>query len=88
VTIKFLIYINEKNLELFWLLNLERMSTIQEKKIPQNYYCDLCHFNTSKKLNYELHLQTIKHLRNNSQQLSTNLIHSCNNCNKIYKDRT
>ena len=30
-------------------------------EISTNYHCDICHYNTSRKYNLEIHLNSIKH---------------------------
>ena len=76
-------------MELFSLTNLERMSTEKMTKNEFKYCCNLCHFNTCKKTNYDLHLQTHKHIRNSlSTQKNEKVNFVCNICNKIYNDRS
>jgi hypothetical protein len=68
------------------------MSTEKMKKNETSYCCKLCDFNTSKKTNYELHLQTHKHIRNSLSTISNKKNEkndfTCNICNKIYSDRS
>jgi hypothetical protein len=56
------------------------------------YKCINCDYMTSKKSSYNEHLHTIKHNRNNLSTFSNNetgtIIFKCDNCDKIYKDRT
>jgi len=62
------------------------------------FECNLCHYSTSVKCNYDKHLTTPKHQKlyffNNQQQSATSLCESykiifqCQKCNKNYKDRT
>jgi hypothetical protein len=61
------------------------MATENMQKNAINYCCKICYFNTCNKKNYELHLQTQKHIRNTS---ATEKMQKCDICNKIYKDRT
>jgi hypothetical protein len=68
------------------------MATEKMKKNDNNYCCDLCDFITCKKTNYNLHIQTKKHI-SNSLATSSNTKNDksnfkCNKCNKIYNDRT
>jgi hypothetical protein len=65
------------------------------EKMTENdffYSCELCDFKTCKKTNYNLHLQTQKHIRNSSATFSNNLatekMIKCEKCEKIYNDRT
>jgi hypothetical protein len=68
------------------------MATEKMKKNDNIYCCDLCDFNTCKKTNYDLHLQTKKHNSNSLATLSNTKNEKpnfqCNKCNKIYNDRT
>ena len=64
------------------MLTLERMATTKNDK---KYYCKNCNFTTCKKTNYEIHLQTQKHIRN---ILATEKNILCENCNKSYINRT
>ena len=62
------------------------------KKNDYIYDCEICDFFTCKKTNYELHLQTQKHIRNtlatSSNIDATEKMNKCNTCGKQYKDRT
>ena len=68
------------------------MATEKMKKNDNIYCCELCDFNTCKKTNYDLHLQTKKHVSNSLATLSNTKKEKpnfqCNKCNKIYNDRT
>jgi hypothetical protein len=68
------------------------MSTDFVKKNDKYFCCFFCDFNTCKKKNYEIHLQTQKHLSNTlattSNTGSTKKILRCQACNKIYNDRS
>ena len=74
------------------MLTLERMATDFMKKNDKFFCCFLCDFNTCKKTNFEIHLQTQKHLSNvlatSSNIESTKKIIKCKTCNKIYNDRS
>ena len=74
------------------MLNLERMATEKMTKNDKYYSCDFCDFKTCKKTNFDLHLQTQKHIRNSSATFSNNLatekMIKCDKCKKIYNDRT
>ncbi len=74
------------------MLNLERMATEKMTKNDKYYSCDFCDFKTCKKTNFDLHLQTQKHLRNSSATFSNNLatekMIKCDKCKKTYNDRT
>jgi len=68
------------------------MATEKMKKDDNQYVCCLCDFTTSKKTNFETHLQTQKHIRVSQATLSnadaTTKMIKCENCNKVYRDRT
>jgi hypothetical protein len=68
------------------------MATEKMKKNENFYSCDFCDFKTCKKTNYDLHLQTQKHIRNSSATfsniLATEKMIKCEKCKKIYNDRT
>ena len=62
-------------------------------KTSTNFHCELCDYKTSRKYNYEIHLDSIKH-KNNA--LTTNMpnslvkvskIYNCQNCEKQFNDR-
>ena len=92
MTIKFYYFCWERRLELFSVASLERMATENMKKDDNQYVCCLCDFTTSKKTNFETHLQTQKHIRVSQATLSnadaTTKMIKCENCNKVYRDRT
>ena len=59
--------------------------------LSNKYTCDICHYETIRKSNYNSHILSSKHLtatngNTNQQTLSKKL--ECEKCNKIYKDRT
>lgn len=68
------------------------MATKKMTKNDKYFFCEICDFNTCKKTNFNIHLQTQKHINNNLATPSnikndeSNFI--CNNCNKLYNDRT
>jgi len=68
------------------------MATEKMTKNDKYYSCDFCDFKTCKKTNFDLHLQTQKHLRNSSATFSNNLatekMIKCDKCKKTYNDRT
>jgi hypothetical protein len=68
------------------------MATEKMTKNDKYYSCDFCHFKTCKKTNFDLHLQTQKHIRNSSATFSNNSatekMIKCDKCEKIYNDRT
>ncbi len=63
--------------------------------MDQNFRCDICDYNTSRKNNYTKHLQTDKHLMQSatnsvnyeSSKTGNAVVHKCENCNKQYLSR-
>lgn len=74
------------------MLTLERMATKMYKKNAVIFCCEICHFNTCKNSNFEIHIKTKKHLSNISTTISniesTKKMNICENCNKSYNDRS
>jgi hypothetical protein len=68
------------------------METEKMKKNDKIFNCIICEFNTCKKTNYNIHLRTQKHKINDLETfgniLETEKILKCENCNKIYNNRT
>jgi hypothetical protein len=64
------------------------MTTENTQKNSLFFSCEKCYFKTSKKNDYNRHLQTKKHFSNIQQQLATGKTLICEKCNKEYKDRT
>jgi len=68
------------------------MSTDLSQKIPQYFCCNICDYNTCYYKDFQKHLQTKKHLRNAlstpSNQKSYEKVYKCENCNKVYNDRS
>jgi len=73
------------------------MEAIQKSvKIPKNFICELCDYNTCCKKDMNKHLLTLKHQNNNkindlaikSIQKSEKSLFYCENCNKKYKDNS
>jgi|1048.fasta_scaffold14996_2 hypothetical protein len=65
----------------------------KSQKIPRNYNCKFCHYNTSSLKDYNKHLLTNKHInRTNLNDLEQKnpenpKEYKCYNCNKFYKAR-
>jgi hypothetical protein len=62
-------------------------------KTSTDFYCDLCDYKTSRKYNYEIHLDSIKH-KNNALTTNTpnslvkvSKLYNCQNCDKQFNDR-
>jgi hypothetical protein len=68
------------------------MATNSAKKVDKNYCCELCDYTTCKLTDFKKHIMTIKHISNNSATFSNKNVEKiafeCENCNKVYKDRT
>jgi hypothetical protein len=64
------------------------MATENTQNYAPIFSCNNCDFYTCKKNDFSRHLQSLKHLRNNSQQSATKKTHICESCAKVYKDRT
>ena len=76
------------------MLIYQYMSIILVPKSSEKFWCDSCDYKTSRQSQYDRHLLTTKHLR---QQISTNInnlyqksskSYVCKNCNKEYKDNS
>jgi hypothetical protein len=65
------------------------MDTINPSKIPSQYNCELCHYYTVSKKDYNKHLLTQKHIRvtNDAVQIQQNNKISLCICGKTYKYR-
>jgi len=60
-------------------------------KVPMIFSCIICDYNTSRKSQYERHLLTPKHVKSTKtgkidKKGSTGF--TCDNCNKLYKERS
>ena len=66
------------------------MATNGNNLSQQNFHCEICDYTTCKKTDFNKHILTDKHNRNNlATQLSQDKnIHICQLCNKQYHDRT
>jgi len=65
-----------------------------EQSKKNTFYCEFCDYNCFKKYNYDRHILTTKHKKQQkstkatiNEDLEQNNKYMCNNCNKIYKDR-
>jgi len=67
------------------------MLTKKVPKVPNIFVCENCNYSTSRKSQYDRHLNTPKHINltnlNNLSSESSADFFRCNNCNKIYKSR-
>jgi len=59
-----------------------------DKNEHVNYNCEYCHFITSKLTDYNRHLLTQKHIRNQKNEKNENKLYICENCNKEYCDKS
>ena len=68
------------------------MATDSTQKNSLKYCCNICHFSSSNKNDYNRHILTNKHkinvLSTNVNTESTEQPHICNICNKKYKERS
>jgi len=72
------------------LFNLERMTTEKMKKNDKKYCCEICYFNTCKKKNFDIHLQTQKHKNNvltTDDNEKNDKKYCCEICEKNFNDR-
>jgi hypothetical protein len=62
-------------------------------KVSKPFYCEKCDYNASRKYNYEIHLNSIKHKNNDLTTKSDNSLvkisktYNCEKCDKIFNDR-
>jgi hypothetical protein len=73
------------------------MTTIDNQylvKTSNIFTCELCNYNTCRKYNLELHNESMKHknnilaIKNNENLVIVSKTHICENCNKIFGDRS
>lgn len=66
------------------------MTNKSSSKVAKNYLCNFCHYNTSKKTNYDKHILTLKHINtkntNKSSEKEPNE-YNCE-CGKTYKHQS
>jgi hypothetical protein len=66
------------------------MTTEKMKKNDKKYCCEICDFNTCKKKNFDIHLQTQKHKNNvltTDDNEKNDKKYCCENCEKNFNDR-
>ena len=89
----FFLYFFAKNLKLiFCCYYMTTNDNVFLAKISNKFYCDYCDYNTSRKYNFNIHLQSERHKNNkinnennsNSAKISK---YECQNCSKIFNDR-
>ena len=62
-------------------------------EISTNFRCDICDYNTSRKYNLDIHLNSVKHknrlltTKNNESLVEISKIYKCQNCSKEFNDR-
>ena len=78
---------------------METLGNAFMPKLCHKFYCEFCHYGTSKKSSYDNHLLSLKHAAsvNNPKiempgnafmpKLCSNSNYSCQNCNKVYISR-
>jgi hypothetical protein len=67
----------------------------QQKNLPttdSKFYCEKCQYYTNKKYNFNLHLQSIRHKNNATNNENNGLLtktrkYECKRCKKIFNDR-
>jgi hypothetical protein len=72
---------------------MKQSETEKSLKVAQNYYCECCDYNTSKKCDYEKHLSTDKHKKRENETNETDLKQESLKkfvcfCNKSFNSRT
>ena len=72
---------------------MKQNETEKSPKVAQNYYCEYCDYNTSKKCDYEKHLSTDKHKKRENETNETDLKQESSKkfvcfCNKSFNSRT
>jgi hypothetical protein len=72
---------------------MKQNETEKSPKVAQNYYCEYCDYNTSKKCDYEKHLSTDKHKKRENETNETDLKQESLKkfvcfCNKSFNSRT
>ena len=61
-------------------------------KFSNKFYCEICNYNTMRKYNFNLHLQSIRHKNNANDNENNGFLvktskYECKKCNKIFNDR-
>jgi hypothetical protein len=69
---------------------METLGNIIQQNSSKKYNCIICHYNTSRKCNYDTHLISKRHIKKSSeiQQKFSKSNYSCQKCNKQYRDRS
>jgi len=73
---------------------METLETKKAKKVPALFFCKICDYSTSRKGQYERHLNTYKHINSTKinilelSELKSSVNYTCSKCNKHYKDRS
>ena len=72
---------------------MKQNETEKSPKVAQNYCCEYCDYNTSKKCDYEKHLSTDKHKKRENETNETDLKQESSKkfvcfCNKSFNSRT
>ncbi len=58
------------------------------KNMQQNYYCEVCDYECSRKSCWEQHLDTAKHFKAKNGLINANIKYACENCDKIFKHQS
>jgi hypothetical protein len=72
---------------------METLGNKNQQNSAMKYYCNICHYGTSRKCNYNTHLNSMRHSVNSSKETFGNEIHQkfsknqliCEECNKEFK---
>ena len=66
------------------------LSNIDNPEKNFKYYCEICDYGTGKKSNINNHYKTLKHLKSTTVNTKEAILlnHSCQICNKTYKDNS
>jgi len=64
---------------------MEQNETKSCQKVAPKYFCESCHYNTTKKSSFDKHLLTRKHL--DETKMKQNILLICE-CNKVFNSRT
>ena len=74
---------------------MSTLATFSPANSAQKFYCEICHYGTSKKSSYDTHILSARHKKstfiNQNQPEFCEILPSkftCQNCNKEYKDKS
>ncbi len=73
---------------------METLETKKVQKVLALFFCKICDYSTSRKGQYDRHLNTSKHINSTKvnilelSELKSSINYTCSKCNKHYKDRS